>query len=102
MEDEVHLADAVQRGPTAEGFQVDVVHDGTRGLQLAGGNTPSTWVPTTTSPNRSPTSCWWLRALVRRGAPERPTVRTKIDAPFAPRTISTVRGVGYRLLGNGG
>ncbi len=34
IEDEVTLADAVRRGLIAEGFEVDVVHDGKRGLEL--------------------------------------------------------------------
>jgi DNA-binding response OmpR family regulator len=34
IEDEVALADAVRRGLIAEGFEVEVVHDGKRGLEL--------------------------------------------------------------------
>src|SRR5690349_13598085 len=33
VEDEVALADAVRRGLVAEGFNVDVVHDGREGLK---------------------------------------------------------------------
>ena len=35
VEDEVHLAQSLARGLTAEGFDVDVVHDGTDGLWRA-------------------------------------------------------------------
>ncbi|HEV8647926.1 MAG TPA: response regulator transcription factor [Actinomycetes bacterium] len=35
VEDEVRLADALQRGLRAEGFTVDVAHDGEEGLHLA-------------------------------------------------------------------
>lgn len=35
VEDEVHLAQAVGRGLTSEGFDVDLVHDGLEGLQRA-------------------------------------------------------------------
>ena len=35
VEDEVRLADALQRGLQAEGFTVDVAHDGEEGLHLA-------------------------------------------------------------------
>ena len=35
VEDEVHLADAIARGLTAEGFDVEVVHDGVEGLHRA-------------------------------------------------------------------
>ena len=35
VEDEVALADAVARGLTAEGFEVEVAHDGGQGFQLA-------------------------------------------------------------------
>ncbi len=34
IEDEIALADAVRRGLVAEGFEVDVVHDGKRGLEM--------------------------------------------------------------------
>jgi len=36
VDDEVHLAQALQRGLTAEGFVVDVTHDGGSGVELAG------------------------------------------------------------------
>lgn len=35
VEDEVALADGVARGLTAEGFEVEVVHDGVSGLERA-------------------------------------------------------------------
>ena len=35
VEDEVRLAETVARGLTAEGFVVDIVHDGAEGLALA-------------------------------------------------------------------
>ena len=35
VEDEVRLARALQRGLQAEGFAVDVAHDGQSGLELA-------------------------------------------------------------------
>ena len=43
VEDEVRLAHALRRGLRAEGFAVDVAHDGERGLDLArgGGTTRS-------------------------------------------------------------
>jgi two-component system, OmpR family, response regulator len=38
VEDEVHLAEALRDGLRAEGFAVDVAHDGERGLELARSN----------------------------------------------------------------
>ncbi len=35
VEDEIHLAEALRDGLVAEGFAVDVAHDGERGLELA-------------------------------------------------------------------
>jgi DNA-binding response OmpR family regulator len=220
VEDEVHLAEAVQRGLAAEGFQVELSHDGHEGLLRAktGGfdalvldimlpglsgyricqelRKAGVWTPILmltakdgehdeadafdigaddylTKPFSYVVLVARLRSLVRRGAPERPAVlvagdlsldpsrhrvvregvelkltpkefsllhhlmrnrdqvltkvdildnvwdlhyggdenivevyigylRKKIDAPFGRRSIETVRGVGYRLLGTGG
>jgi two-component system OmpR family response regulator len=38
VEDEIHLAEALRDGLVAEGFAVDLAHDGERGLELARGN----------------------------------------------------------------
>jgi DNA-binding response OmpR family regulator len=220
VEDEVRLAQAVQRGLAAEGFLVELAHEGNEGLfkattgeydvvvldiMLPGVNgyqicrdmrTAGVWTPVLmltakdgeydeadafdlgaddylTKPFSYVVLVARLRALVRRGAPERPPVliagdlvldpaahratrdgvevtltprefallhflmrhrdqvvsktqildsvwdahyegddnivevyigylRKKIDAPFGRRSIDTVRGVGYRLVGTGG
>src|ERR1700761_1077007 len=51
-----------------------------------------------------------IRALVRRGNTERPSVvevnvrylRRKVDLPFGLTSIETIRGAGYRLRKDGG
>nr|WP_091026516.1 response regulator transcription factor [Nocardioides szechwanensis] len=219
VEDEVRLAETVRRGLVAEGFVVDLVHDGAEGLEHARSRDydvlvldimlPSlngydvcrslreagVWTPVLmltakdgeydqvdafdlgaddylTKPFSFVVLVARLRALVRRGAPERPTVlkvgdltldpatrmvhsgvteidltprefgllhflmrhpgdvvskleilqavwdlnyegdenvvevyvgylRRKIDQPFGRQSIQTVRGVGYRLSGQG-
>ena len=220
VEDEVRLAEAVQRGLAAEGFQVELAHEGQEGLfkattgaydvvvldiMLPGLNgyrvcqemrRAKVWTPVLmltakdgeydeadafdigaddylTKPFSYVVLVARLRSLVRRGAPARPAVlqagdltldparhrvrrgdveltltprefallqylirhreqvlsktqilenvwdahydgddnivevyigylRKKIDVPFGRRSIDTVRGVGYRLLGLGG
>ena len=220
VEDEVRLAEAVRRGLAAEGFQVELAHEGNEGLFKATTGAydvvvldimlpgvtgyricqemrkAQVWTPVLmltakdgeydeadafdigaddylTKPFSYVVLVARLRALVRRGAPERPAVlvagdltldpsahraargavelsltpkefallqfllrhrdqvvskteilqgvwdahydgddnvlevyigylRKKIDAPFGRRSIDTVRGVGYRLLGTGG
>lgn len=220
VEDEVRLAEAVQRGLAAEGFQVELAHDGTEGLfkattgaydvvvldiMLPGLNgyricqqmrKAQVWTPVLmltakdgeydeadafdigaddylTKPFSYVVLVARLRALLRRSAPERPAVltagdlrldpsahraargevtlaltprefallhflmrhrdevvskgqilesvwdahyegddnivevyvgylRKKIDVPFGRRSIDTLRGVGYRLIGTGG
>jgi two-component system, OmpR family, response regulator len=220
VEDEARLAETVSRGLAAEGFVVDVVHDGVDGLINARSRDydviildimlPSmngydicrelrhdgVWTPILmltakdgdydqvdafelgaddylTKPFSFVVLQARLRALVRRGAPARPTIltagdltldpatrvvrrdeeeinltqrefgllqylmrnpdtvqskaeilesvwdmnyegddnvvevyisylRRKVDQPFGRRSIETVRGVGYRLLGSGG
>jgi len=220
VEDEIRLAQAVQRGLAAEGFQVELVHDGQEGLVKAASASydvvvldimlpglngyricqelrrRQVWTPVLmltakdgeydeadafdigaddylTKPFSYVVLVARLRALVRRGAPERPAVlragdltldpsshrasrsgteltltprefallhfllrhrdqvvskteilesvwdahyegddnivevyvgylRKKIDAPFGRRSIETVRGVGYRLVGSSG
>ena len=220
VEDEVRLAEAVQRGLAAEGFQVELAHEGQEGLfkattgaydvvvldiMLPGLNgyrvcqemrQAKVWTPVLmltakdgeydeadafdigaddylTKPFSYVVLVARLRSLVRRGAPARPAVlqagdltldparhrvrrgdveltltprefallqylirhreqvlsktqilenvwdahydgddnivevyigylRKKIDVPFGRRSIDTVRGVGYRLLGQGG
>ena len=220
VEDEARLAETVSRGLAAEGFVVDVVHDGVDGLINARSRDydviildimlPSmngydicrelrqdgVWTPILmltakdgeydqvdafelgaddylTKPFSFVVLTARLRALVRRGAPARPTIltagdltldpatrvvrrdreeinltqrefgllqylmrnpdtvkskaeilqsvwdmnyegddnvvevyisylRRKVDQPFGRRSIETVRGVGYRLLGSGG
>ncbi|MEJ7706105.1 MAG: response regulator transcription factor [Nocardioidaceae bacterium] len=220
VEDEVRLAETVRRGLLAEGFVVDVVHDGYDGLLSAEINAydvivldimlpklngyevckriraAEIWTPVLmltakdgeydqvdafdlgaddylTKPFSFSVLVARLRALIRRGAPERPTklvagdltldpasrtvhrgseqvlltprefqllhfllrhrgdvvskieilesvwdlnydgdenvvevyvgyLRRKIDQPFGRRAIETVRGMGYRLAGDGG
>jgi two-component system OmpR family response regulator len=220
VEDEVRLAETVRRGLVAEGFVVDVAHDGLDGLFSARNNAydvvildimlpqlngydvcrqlreAGVWTPVLmltakdgeydqvdafdlgaddylTKPFSFVVLVARLRSLVRRGAPERPTrlvagdlaldpatrtmrrgdvgisltprefgllhflmrhrgdvvskreilesvwdlnydgdenvvevyigyLRRKIDQPFGRHAIETVRGMGYRLAGNGG
>lgn len=131
VEDEVRLAETVARGLTAEGFVVDIVHDGAEGLALAETGDfdvivldimlPSmhgyevcrrlraagVWTPVLmltakdgeydqadaldlgaddylTKPFSFVVLVARLRALVRRGAPERPTVLTVGDLALDP------------------
>lgn len=218
VEDEVRLADALRRGLSAEGFAVDVAHDGEDGLHLASEGAydvvvldvmlpklsgyrvvralraADNWVPVLmlsakdgeydqadgldtgaddylTKPFSYVVLLARLRALLRRGAARRPAVlrvgdleldparrtvrrgevpveltprefalleylmrrrdqvvsktelldhvwdapeggdpnlvevyvgylRRKVDTPFGRRSLSTVRGVGYRLVGS--
>jgi two-component system OmpR family response regulator len=220
VEDEVRLVETVRRALTAEGFNVDVAHDGAEGLWAASENAydavvldimlpklsgyrvceqlreAGIWTPVLmltakdgeydqadafdlgaddylTKPFSFVVLIARLRALIRRGAPERPAVlvagdlhldparrrvyrgeqeialtprefglldfllrhrgdvvtkteilqnvwdahydgdpnvvevyvgylRRKIDAPFDRKSIETVRGMGYRLVANGG
>ncbi len=220
VEDELRLAEALARGLQAEGFAVDLAHDGAEGLHLAGERdydvvvldvmlpklngyrvcqrlrAAGNWVPVLmlsakdgeydqaegldvgaddylTKPFSYVVLVARLRALLRRGARQRPAVlqagdlsldparrqvrragtdvdltprefalleylmrhrdevvskpdilehvwdahydgdpnvvevyvgylRRKIDAPFGRRTLETVRGAGYRLVGTGG
>jgi two-component system OmpR family response regulator len=220
VEDEVRLAEAVRRGLTAEGFNVEVVHDGPEGLWAATENAydaivldimlpglsgyrvcqqlrdSGVWTPVLmltakdgeydqadafdlgaddylTKPFSFVVLIARLRAIIRRGAPERPTIlvagdlrldparkqvsrgeheigltprefgllefllrhrgdvvtkaeilqnvwdahydgdpnvvevyvgylRRKIDAPYGRKAIETVRGMGYRLIADGG
>jgi len=140
VEDEVRLAETVARGLVAEGFVVDLVHDGTEGLAEAQVRDydviildimlPSmngydvcralrkadVWTPILmltakdgeydqvdafdlgaddylTKPFSFVVLVARLRALVRRGAPERPTVLTVGDLSLDPATRLVRRGV---------
>jgi DNA-binding response OmpR family regulator len=139
VEDEVRMAQALRRGLQAEGFAVDVAHDGEEGLRLAldgdyaalvldvmlprlsgyrvaqalraAGN----WVPVLmlsakdgeydeadgldvgaddylTKPFSYVVLVARLRALIRRGAPERPAVLTAGDLALDPATRAVQRG----------
>ena len=139
VEDEVRLAQTVSRGLRAEGFVVDIVHDGAEGLaeaQLRDYDVivldimlPSmngydvcrelrkagVWVPILmltakdgeydeadafdlgaddylTKPFSFVVLVARLRALVRRGAPERPAVLTAGDLTLDPATRAVRRG----------
>jgi two-component system OmpR family response regulator len=139
VEDEVRLAETVSRGLRAEGFVVDIVHDGAEGLdeaQLRDYDVivldimlPSmngydvcrelrragVWVPILmltakdgeydeadafdlgaddylTKPFSFVVLVARLRALVRRGAPERPSVLTAGDLTLDPATRVVRRG----------
>ena len=139
VEDEVRLAETVSRGLRAEGFLVDLAHDGVDGLVEAQSRDydvvvldimlPSmngydvcralrkagVWVPILmltakdgeydeadafdlgaddylTKPFSFVVLVARLRALVRRGAPERPTVLTVGDLSLDPVTRAVSRG----------
>lgn len=139
VEDERGLARALQRGLGAEGFSVEVAHDGLEGLHLARENSydavvldimlPSlsgyricralredgNWVPILmltakdgeydeadgldvgaddylTKPFSYVVLVARLRALIRRGAPERPTVLAVGDLTLDPATRTVHRG----------
>lgn len=139
VEDEVRLAETVRRGLVAEGFVVDVVHDGPTGLYSAEVNdydvvvldimlpgmngydvcrklrASGVWTPVLmltakdgeydqadafdlgaddylTKPFSFVVLVARLRALVRRGAPERPPVLTAGDLVLDPATRTTRRG----------
>jgi DNA-binding response OmpR family regulator len=139
VEDEVRMAQALRRGLQAEGFAVDLAHDGEEGLRLAlegdyaalvldvmlprlsgyrvaqelraAGN----WVPVLmlsakdgeydeadgldvgaddylTKPFSYVVLVARLRALIRRGAPDRPAVLTAGDLTLDPATRAVQRG----------
>ena len=139
VEDEVRMARALQKGLQAEGFAVDLVHDGQSGLEaardggydaivldvmlprLSGYNVVRTlraeqnWVPVLilsakdgeydeadgldvgaddylTKPFSYVVLVARLRALLRRGAPERPAVLTAGDLRLDPASRQVVRG----------
>lgn len=139
VEDEVRLAETLRRGLTAEGFVVDVVHDGAdglwagreneydvivldimlptvngydvcRGLREAGVWTPVLMLTAKdgeydqvdaldlgaddylTKPFSFVVLVAHLRALIRRGAPERPAVLTAGDLTLDPGTRAVRRG----------
>ncbi len=139
VEDEVRLARALERGLRAEGFGVDLAHDGEGGLHLAREGSydaivldvmlpklsgyrvcqqlraENNWVPILmlsakdgeydqadgldvgaddylTKPFSYVVLVARLRALVRRGAPERPTVLRAGDLELDPATRRVQRG----------
>jgi DNA-binding response OmpR family regulator len=139
VEDEVRLADALRRGLQAEGFTVDVAHDGEDGLHLAlegdyaalvldvmlpklSGyrvcqelRRAGKWVPVLmlsakdgehdeadgldlgaddylTKPFSYVVLVARLRALLRRGAPDRPAVLTAGDLSLDPASHTVSRG----------
>jgi DNA-binding response OmpR family regulator len=139
VEDEVRLAHALERGLRAEGFGVDLAHDGESGLHLASGGgydavvldimlpklsgyrvverlrNANNWVPILllsakdgeydqadgldvgaddylTKPFSYVVLVARLRALLRRGAPERPTVLRAGDLELDPATHVVRRG----------
>jgi len=139
VEDEVRLANALRRGLNAEGFTVDVVHDGIEGLWQARENTydvivldimlpgmngykvcetlraGGVWTPvmmlTAKDGDYDQTDAFdlgaddylikpfsfivlvaRLRALIRRGAPERPTVLQTGDLVLDPSRRTVQRG----------
>jgi DNA-binding response OmpR family regulator len=139
VEDEVRMARALRKGLQAEGFVVDLVHDGQSGLEaaraggydaivldvmlprLSGYNVVRTlraeqnWVPVLilsakdgeydeadgldvgaddylTKPFSYVVLVARLRALLRRGAPERPAVLTAGDLRLDPAARQVVRG----------
>jgi two-component system, OmpR family, response regulator len=138
VEDEVALADTVRRGLTAQGFTVDLAHDGPEGLWagtetaydvivldlmlpgmdgyevLQGLRRAGVWTPILmltardsdrdtadaldlgaddylTKPFSFVVLVARLRALVRRGAPERPTVMRAGDLTLDPATREVAR-----------
>lgn len=138
VEDEVRLAETVRRGLVAEGFVVDVEHDGVAGLYAAETNDydvvlldimlprlngydvcrklreAGIWTPVLmltakdgeydqvdafdlgaddylTKPFSFVVLVARLRSLVRRGAPERPTLLTAGDLSLNPKTRSVRR-----------
>ena len=139
VEDEVRLAHALERGLRAEGFGVDLAHDGESGLHLANGGgydavvldimlpklsgyrvverlrNANNWVPILllsakdgeydqadgldvgaddylTKPFSYVVLVARLRALLRRGAPERPTILRAGDLELDPATHVVRRG----------
>ena len=139
VEDEVRLAAALQRGLSAEGFAVDVVHDGESGLHAASEGSydavvldvmlprlsgyrvcrelraRGNWVPVLmlsakdgehdqadgldlgaddylTKPFSYVVLVARLRALLRRGRPQRPAVLTAGDLTLDPATRRVSRG----------
>src|SRR5437016_3422888 len=130
VEDERRLASAVRRGLTAEGFVVDVAHDGVDGLHLAreGGydavvldlmlpglsgyqvcerlRAERNWVPVLilSAKDGLIEHGWDSDAVADLNVVEvyAGYVRRKIDTPFGRNALQTVRGAGYRLAADGG
>ena len=145
VEDEVRLAHALERGLRAEGFGVDLAHDGESGLHLASGGgydavvldimlpklsgyrvverlrNANNWVPILllsakdgeydqadgldvgaddylTKPFSYVVLVARLRALLRRGAPERPTILRAGDLELDPATHVVRRGEAHISL----
>ncbi len=92
VEDEVRLAEALQLGLRAEGFAVEVAHDGELGLHLATEREYDVVVLDVMLPRlngyrvcqRLRRAGNWVPVLVRRGAPARPTVLLAGDLSLDP------------------
>ena len=119
IEDEVRLAETVRRGLVAEGMLVDVAHDGDQGLFAAQTQGYDVIVLDIMLPKRNgydvcrdlrASEIWTpgaddyltkpfsfvvlvarLRSLVRRGAPERPTLLVAGDLSLDPATREVLR-----------
>src|SRR6266699_3699345 len=99
VEDERRLASAVRRGLTAEGFVVDVAHDGVDGLHLArdGEYDQADGLDLgaddyMTKPFSYVVLAARLRALLRRGARPRPAVLSAGDLRLDPAARTVRRG----------
>src|SRR5260370_1088310 len=125
VEDERRLAAAVKRGLEAEGFVVDLAHDGVTGLHMAREGSYDSVVLDIMLPGVSGYQvCQRLRpagSVVSKAALRTHVwdaadditdlnvvevyvgyLRKKIDAPFGRHAVQTVRGAGYRLATDGG
>jgi DNA-binding response OmpR family regulator len=122
VEGEQHLAAGLRNGLEAEGFAVEAGRRssctpprGARGTKVEGLDNGAD--DHLTKPFSSAVVAR-LRALPRRGVPERPAVleagalprdrsarraaQWEVDRPFDRDTIQTIRGAGYRLAVHGG
>src|SRR5439155_870906 len=119
VEDEPRLARALQRGLTAEGYAVDLATDGLTGLEAARRVTrDGQEIALTTREfalleylirhrDEVVTKTELLDHVWDAGADTDPNVvevyvgylRRKIDQPYNVRSLQTVRGAGYRLVG---
>ena len=115
VDDEPQLRRALERALKLEGYEVELAADGDQALAAVGGRSPDAILLDVLMPKRDGLSV--CRELRERGdrtpvlmLTARDAVSDRVDGldagaddyvvkPFGARSIETVRGAGYRLLG---